>query len=423
MEPNILILSERFKDGDAITGLNLFSMWNKDNLYCASRCSDYFDSFKSFYLIGDKEVTFTSFFKLFNKVPRSGIINDNNICSIKKPQSKSLIGRIYLDVVVPILKIFGIFHKRVNYQASPVFIDWIDSLSLDYIYTSVGSLNMAQLIDQLMRIRPQIRYIIHGYDDWISPNYYSFFHSFEKDSSILLSSIINRASLTFATSDKMAIDYTSRYNRTFTTFPNPVNRISDSYSVGEGCMKITFVGKILNHNISSILALASALAQQNRDYSLHIYSDVRDNLKQRIKSTYNNTVFHEWINHEEIPNILRNSRILYLPISINEQTVKFTKYSMSTKMSEYLSSGVPILYQGPDGIAMTEMLEQYQCAVIVKNNNVENIKDSLNRMIQNASEMKEIVKRALILFNEKFDKAKVSNDFVQTILNDYENKK
>ena len=120
--------------------------------------------------------------------------------------------------------------------------------------------------------------------------------------------------------------------------------------------------------LESIELLASSLNALNDNLTLHIYSNVADEIKEKIARKYRKTVFHDWVSHDEIPWILRNSRILYLPISIDKQTVKFTKYSMSTKMSEYLASGVPMLYHGPDGIAMTELLEKHQCAFVVKSN-------------------------------------------------------
>lgn len=419
-EPRVLILSERFIAGDAITGLNLFSLWNKDNLFCASRNDNYCESFSSFYLIGDKEVSFNNIFKRFNKVPKSGVVKHSSIIG-SKPKSQSLIGRLYLYIVVPLIKFLGVFHKRVNYHISQEFLEWVDSISPDFFYSSVGSYNMAQLIDGLIEARPHIKVIIHGYDDWVEPNYYSIYHACERESYVMLSSIISRASLAFVTSDKMAGDYSKRYNRPFMVFSNPVKNISENGIKGMGDNRITFVGKILHHNMKSIISLAAALEELNLDLTLHIYSDVLDNIKTKIKKAYSRTVFHGWVAYNEIPNILVNSRILYLPISIDKQTVKFTKYSMSTKMSEYLSSGVPILYQGPDGIAMTEMLEKNDCAFVVKNDNIDILKNNIDEILSDELKTKEKLERAMDLFNRKFDIEKVSSDFKLMICSNLSN--
>ena len=74
MQPKVLILSERFSSGDAITGLNLFSRWDKRKLFCASRTGEFFgNNFNSTYLLGNDEVIFTFPFSLFNKLPKSEV--------------------------------------------------------------------------------------------------------------------------------------------------------------------------------------------------------------------------------------------------------------------------------------------------------------------------------------------------------------
>lgn len=418
MEPKVLLISERFTAGDAITGLNLFSIWNKDNLFIASQNTSFFyNNFNSGYRIGRAEIEFVFPFSLFNKVPASKVIDCGKENPSQEKHAGKLMSILYLQYMVPVLKWLGLFQYRASYKASELFLRWIDDVKPDYVYTSVGSLNMAEFIHALMKTRPQIKFIIHGYDDWIEPNYFTISRSYTKKSVEILRSIISRAAITLATSEKMAKDYEERYGRPFVAFPNPVEQISQDICVNPDSRSISFVGKIYNHNLKSIVLFATALEKSNSNLTLDIYSDVRDEIKEKIKSKYNNTVFHGWVNHDDIPEIIRTSRILYLPISIDKHTIKFTKYSMSTKMSEYLSSGVPVLYQGPDGIAMTEMLEKYSCAFVVKNNDVDMIVSTINRIIDDRDAVKQVVDAALKLYKDKFEMGKVANELKDLLLN------
>ena len=408
MDPKVLILSENFIAGDAITGLNLFSKWDKRSKYIASRHTLFFyKNFQEGYLIGDKEIRFRFPFKLFNKVPKSRVVN----CEAEKPSQKrhagKLLSKLYLELVVPFMKWLGVFSYRASYLVSDQFLQWVDELSPECVYSSVGSLNMAEFVHSLMINRPNLKYIIHGYDDWPEPNYYTITSAYTKRSLTLLDSIMSQATLTFSTTEKMAEDYAKRYKREFLTYPNPVEKLvisSENLKHQEG---ITFVGKILNHNLKSILLLESALAKSDLNITLHIYSEVRDNIRKEILSKYKNTIIHGWVDHDEIKKILINSRILYLPISIDKQTKKFTRYSMSTKMSEYLSSGVPVLYHGPSGIAMTEMLEKHRCAFIVKENKEDSILSAIREILEDNEKSKIVLKNAQSLFFDKFEKEKV----------------
>lgn len=424
MEPRVIIISENFYAGDAITGLNLFSKWDRNNLFIASRKTSFFyKNFKSGYLIGSSEIKFSFLFKFFNKVPKSRVID----CNIENPQvakhAGKLISKIYLEYVVPVLKWTGLFSYRASYRVSQQFLTWVDNISPDCIYTSVGSLNMAEFIDDLMVKRPSIKYIIHGYDDWVEPNYYTISNAYTNRSLDLLNSIMSRSSITFATSDKMAHDYAIRYGREFITFPNPIEDFRLSKKESQRPAGITFIGKILNHNIKSILLLASSLSQIGSNITLHLYSEVQEDLRKKIMSKYSNIIFHGWVNHDDIPQILLDSQILYLPISVNRQTIKFTKYSMSTKMSEYLSSGVPVLYHGPSGIAMTEMLEKYQCAFIVRDNKESSLIEAIKVILEDKEQTNRIISNARNLFNEKFEKDKVSEEFKNAITRISLNKK
>lgn len=416
--PQILIISETFIAGDAITALNLFSKWDRSALFVASRETDFFyKNFKFGYRIGSSEVRFRFPLSLFNKVPESEIIDCTNARPIKAIHAGNIISTLYLRFLVPLMKWFGLFSYRTTYSVSEKFLKWIDEIQPNYFYTSVGSLNMAKFVDELMKARPQIKTIIHCYDDWVKPNYFTISHTYTKKSSVILQSIISRAAITLTSSEKMAKDYEEKYGRRFVAFPNPVEQISRDICVNTESRSITFVGKILNHNIKSIVLFATALAKSNSNLSFDIYSDVREEVKEKIKSKYNNTIFHGWVKHDDIPEIIRNSRILYLPISIDKQTVKFTKYSMSTKMSEYLSSGVPIFYQGPDGIAMTEMLEKYRCAFVVKKNDIDLIASIIKRIIDNKDDVKQVVDSAQKLYKDKFEMDKVANELKALLIN------
>lgn len=416
METKVLLISERFSAGDAITGLNLFSKWNKSQLYIASlNTSFFYGNFNSGYRIGSAEIKFRFPFNYLNKVPSSKVIDCQKDNPIPKKQAGKLISKFYLKYTVPVLKWLGLFSYRVSYNVSEQFLRWVDEVSPDCVYSSIGSLNTAEFIDALMKARPQLRFIIHGYDDWVEPNYFTISKSYSRRSKSYLKNIISRACLTFSTSEKMSKDYRERYGREFPVFPNPTQQIPDSVIIDSSSTNVTFIGKILNHNIKSIELLASSLNALNDNLTLHIYSNVADEIKEKIARKYRKTVFHDWVSHDEIPWILRNSRILYLPISIDKQTVKFTKYSMSTKMSEYLASGVPMLYHGPDGIAMTELLEKHQCAFVVKSNDERILSVTIKQILEDENATQKVLENAFKLFSVQFEKERITETFKQII--------
>lgn len=420
MQPKILILSERFASGDAITGLNIFSQWDKKSLFCASRSADYFnENFKSTYLLGSDEVKFKFPLNIFNKLPNSEV---NPIKINRKPIESSRVLRfMYLNVLVPALWFLNLFDGRVTYKVSENFLNWFDDIAPDYIYTSVGTLDMAKFIIELLNKRPGVKVIYHGYDDWVNPNHKCLTSSYSKSSDSALREILLKSSIRFVMSDKMSIEYNMRYNCDFITIPNPALPCRHISSLRNN--SVVFVGKIGYHNRDAIRMMAKALnkVSQNTGVTLEfeIYSIVDDNEKRRLQTLYRDCKFMGWRNHDEIEMILCCSRLLFLPISMSKSTIRFTKYSMSTKMSEYLSSGTAILYYGPSGIAMTELLENEKCAYVIKNNNLEILINTIVSVLSNSQIEKEIINNAHSLFDTCFSMSSVTARVNDIIIADY----
>lgn len=413
----MLILSEWFVAGDAVTALNLFSGWDKNDLYCASRRDDFFgDNFNQCYLIGSDEVKFRFPFSLMGKPANSKHI----ISAGYKPHSKTIASTrsFYGTYVMPVMQYTGIFSYRMHYTASERFISWIREIGPSYIYTSIGSLNMAYLVNDLMNIFPDVEFVIHCYDDWTKPNFKTLTKGYTRKSVKVLDGILTRAKKVCTTTNKMSSDYSSIYHKKFETFPNPVTPISASADVKDNTL--LFLGKISNHNYESILRVAKVLneirATEQRTIDFNIYTEIDPVKQTRLSQEYDRCFFHSWVGREEAMRLVKTSAVLLLPISINEQTVNFTRYSMSTKMAEYLSSGNPILYIGPNGIAMTEVLKDNNCAFVVDSMRDDILRKQILSVLNDASQREIKLQNAKHVFDSSFSKGKVLPSFYHFIL-------
>ena len=169
--------------------------------------------------------------------------------------------------------------------------------------------------------------------------------------------------------------------------------------------------------------MASAIQQYNDLHdifiSFDIYSVVDDDARMNISKLCSNVRFHGWLNHDEISTILKSSKVLLLPISIDCSTQRFTKYSMSTKMSEYMSSGRPFIYIGPKDIAMTEFLLEKNISYVITNNSISDCLDALESIDKEPDEVSRMVAKAEQICREYFDLDVVSEQFSRTICDDF----
>jgi glycosyltransferase involved in cell wall biosynthesis len=176
---------------------------------------------------------------------------------------------------------------------------------------------------------------------------------------------------------------------------------------------VVFMGKILMHNYEAMVNMAKAIEKINNNRDIKIVFDIYSTYGYFDPVTMLNKYpccrFHSWVSHDEVMDILRNAGILYLPITANKETQKFTKFSMSTKVPEYMSSKTPIIYCGPKDIAMTDLLESTNTAYIINGSSVVEIKATLLEVLNNHEVVAETCQRAFNFVSAYMSAEKVNN--------------
>lgn len=422
MNKRILIISRSFRAGDAITTLNLFYQWPKTELFCASMTgSEFATNFKEFYILGNEEVRFRFPFTYLTHVGKSHVVESKSIKSKVEPQRKTLKRSIYEKFLLPALQRLDLYETRFKISLSDKLNNWIKKVSPDVIYTSIGDIPTAHLILDIHKRFPNIKIAVHCFDDWLSPTYKVLNEAkHRKQAEILLNEILDVASYHFTSSEKMASEYKERYGHVFKCFPNPVRiNSSDRINVKNLIPNIVFAGKIGWHNNLAIKDMIDAVNNINRKgikVQFDIYSDCTSEQRDYFLGTVaESTVFHEPMPNAQILKVLAAAHVLFLPISVNSQTEKFTRYSMSTKMGEYLSTGVPTIYCGPSSIAMTEFLKSQNCAIIIETAGIQPIEDAVLKALEKNEIIEDMCNRGIELAHSYFNIERVSGDFTKTL--------
>lgn len=406
--PKILILSRGFRAGDAITTLNLFSQWPKENLYCASLVeTEYSKNVSDFYLLGDREIKYRFPFNyIYKPLPSHRgpylVKNEGNT------KETSILKRIYDNIVRPIMQRLDLYETRFSISLSKEFETWLEQIKPEAIYTSIGDIPMAEFLIKIHERCPKIKILIHGFDDWFSPAYRLINGNKHRNVSVsLFKEILSFSTGFFTSSEKMASDYKAQFGYHFTCFPNPVKvdpplKIEHKHTYDN----IVFTGKIGWHNQSAISDMMKVVEKINshntKKIYFDIYTDITPNeLKCFIGTIPTSTRIHKSIPNQEIPNLLASASAVFLPISTDKQTTRFTRYSMSTKMGEYLASGVPMIYYGPEGIAMTEFLQKEKCCETIINESLNTLYDVVLKTISDPDP--DMIKKAWIIADKNFN--------------------
>ena len=147
--------------------------------------------------------------------------------------------------------------------------------------------------------------------------------------------------------------YFSKYNRTIVRIPilsepQPNGGRLNRTPINGGTFRMCFAGEVSvkKEGMDVLLEAISMLKSVFTNFELHLFGPVTDYDKKRIfgelipkYDVSAHTFYHGVINRDEVANELRKSHLLLLARPLN----LMTHYGFSTKLAEYMASGVPVL--------------------------------------------------------------------------------
>jgi glycosyltransferase involved in cell wall biosynthesis len=225
--------------------------------------------------------------------------------------------------------------------------------------------------------------------------------------------LINNASNLMSIGAKMSEEYYFRFNRKFYPFHNPIELnqwapyTKKDFSI-QSKIDILFSGRISRFNYSSINNLLIIIDKlNNRGFNIHfdIYSPVNRLFIYKSK----NISFYNFVSHDDLPSLISKYDIVYLPLNFDSETIKFAQYSMPTKVSEYMVSGVPILIHAPNETALTQYANQYKFAQVCSVE--EGLETSLIELIIDIDLRKQLSKIAVTIGKKYHEASIIRNQF------------
>lgn len=142
---------------------------------------------------------------------------------------------------------------------------------------------------------------------------------------------------------------------------------------------ISYFGNIRLGRNESLIEIADALRQINHTYKLHIYSNESDKAYYKMFIDHTNIEFHGSISYADVQKKTIESDILVLVEGFKKKDVDITRYSLSTKVADSLSSGVAILAYGSEQCGAIEYAGKTGCMTVCTER--EQLVDSIKRIL------------------------------------------
>ncbi|MBO5086499.1 MAG: glycosyltransferase [Paludibacteraceae bacterium] len=428
MKKKVLILGRSFENGSAgITMRTLFSNWDKESLFCASIGRESLGVyFNSFYRFGGNEFQSTFPFSLLYKVKtESKIIDATNLHLYMNKEDispRSMRKNIYEKYLNPLLKFFKIYQSRHKYIVSAELKKWIEEIQPDVIYMVIGSLIDCKLLNDVLDFYPNVRSVVHFYDDWQidAPKNSICPFLYRRKLNIELNRIFSRVNVSMAISEAMVVEYEKRYGRKFCFFHNPVDigrfSIVEKLNLKKDVKTIVYLGRVDKDNFDVINDVIDVVDKLNSDgvklkFDIYTnYNTQKSFLEMNLHKSSNLRVL-PYVDHNKIAEVLINySDILLLPNSFKEKSNIYTKYSISTKLMEYLASKKPVLVYAPNDIAITQFCEKHKCAVILDKKDKQSLFNLIKSLALDKEKYSDVILNGYFIA-QQYDRKRICEQF------------
>lgn len=114
------------------------------------------------------------------------------------------------------------------------------------------------------------------------------------------------------------------------------------------------------------------------------------------------------LSKEELKVALNEADVLVFVESFDQEQINKTRFSLSTKVPEYLSVGKPILALGPKGIGSIDYLSDVSCCV----NDIDSLEKKLIELLNSSEIQRELAELALAKYNRLHDHKKLQSEFI-----------
>lgn len=230
----------------------------------------------------------------------------------------------------------------------------------------------------------KIPFVTYIFDDY-AYQWTGFYRSISKR---LEPVILKHAKAVIVPNEYMQKEYMQRYGLRSTVIHNPcplpnleeLNKVNRVFNNSE--INIVYAGAIYHAHYDAFHNLIAAIQQLKRsDVKLHLYTAQPESDLNRNGISGPMVVYHPHINQSEVPKILRQATVLFLPLAFNSPIPEVVKTSAPGKIGEYLSVGRPILVHAPHDSFVSWYFKENQCGIVVDKNDPKLLAEEINRLM------------------------------------------
>ena len=431
--PKVLIIGQSFNrnSGGGITISNLFYGWPKDKLAVASNANLYNDLdlsvCENYFQLGYNGKLHPFPINIFLPRIKCGILNLKNISDIaSESHTYSLKGkykRIY-SILLGFLKFTGIYYILYRLKITREFREWIIDYNPDIIYSQLSTLELIRFVSELQEeFKKPVA--LHIMDDW--PNALNdnelLFSYWKKVIDREFRQLIEKSSVLMSICESMTEEYRIRYNREFVPFHNPIDidrwlpfakkrwEIKDKFTI----LYAGRIGRGIKESIFDMARAVTNFSKTNDNIVFEILTNDSAEIEALVKSNDHVKKIMP-LEYSELPSKFSSVDLLILPEDFDADSIEFLKYSIQTKVPEYMISGTPILVYADKRTALAKYAIRNGWAYIVSENDETILTQALQELYTNHELRKELAATARKVAIQNEDSTIIRENFRKKLI-------
>lgn len=398
---------------------SLFSAFSQNELcqlYCYPTLPDV-DCCNSYFRITDLDVLH-SFFQGFRVKSRT--IRKDEI----KPENSAFENendRVHYRVTKTYKRVLRDIMWKCAHWNNRALNDWLEQEKPDCIFAAPGTPCFLYDIAMAVSSKLQIPIVAYICDDFYFTEKKKAFWDRVQDHFLKrkMERFFSRASYGIYICDEMKSMYSGRFGVPGSVIMTGANLVRDTIHVSPAPRTITYMGNIGCNRYYSLAQIGETLDRINRqngtDYQLHIYTDDRDPDIHAMFDRVQSIRCFGFLRGEAYERTFSSSELLLHVEAFDSENIDLVRYSVSTKIPDYLASGIPVFAYGPETVASMKHLIRSDCAITAVSK--EELQDALLLALTNEEERKRVAQNGLKAARE-FHNACRNSQRLRTILSD-----
>lgn len=208
----------------------------------------------------------------------------------------------------------------------------------------------------------QLNLVLYVMDDW-QGHHECHQLPYTRRRQRLLAEIVQRANVRYAISREMAAHYEKSFGKSWSVVHNGVR--NDSVHETNGSSKprqVLLAGDVNVFRFDAVIAFAEAIERHNGRNGGSIEFIVMGDVAEQHRSALSASRAVKMLSrrpHSECLDAMKAADLLYLPLAFGKKSSRISRYSLPTKLPEYLATGKSVFFHAPQESAVFRVAERY----------------------------------------------------------------